>query len=230
MNIYQENAEMKQGDTMQMRTLSDFFEENAVNHRHAPFITYFNEEYSYEFIYNEMKALLSFWVRRGINHKHTICLCLPNCPQFVISYLAALRMGSKVVLINPNSKPREIMQQLHETESAVLIYWRKMDSMIFEVAMNASVQQVISVQLRTYARGLVKIILGMKESPEEELVYEEGFHFDWTTVMKEAVIKNVLELYRAPQMDQPALLQYTGGSTGFPKAAVLTHGNLSSNA
>ncbi|MGL4523771.1 MAG: AMP-binding protein, partial [Bacilli bacterium] len=37
-------------------------------------------------------------------------------------------------------------------------------------------------------------------------------------------------LYRAPQMDQPALLQYTGGSTGFPKAAVLTHGNLSSNA
>ncbi|MGL4821192.1 MAG: AMP-binding protein [Bacilli bacterium] len=230
MNVHENKLEIDHDLHFEKRTLCEYFESHATTYPDAPFLTYYNETYSYAQIYNEMKALLSFWAKRGIGSQHTVCICLPNCPQFVVTYLAALRMGSRVVLVNPMSKPRELLQQLQETESAVLVYWKKMESTIYDVVMNATLKQIISVQLRTYARGLMKLMISIKESPHEELVFEDDFCFQWEELRNEVVLKNILDLYSLPTIEECALLQYTGGTTGFPKAAILTHYNISTNA
>ena len=155
--------------------------------------------------------------RLGIGKGDRVAIYLPNSPQFVIAYFGALRVGAIVVACSPLYKEKELVHILADSESRVLVYLDKLDPYVQSVKGKTRLEQLVGtsldefgVQTETKVKPAASSNLNMKqliESRNGKLV---------TTTLD-------------PKQDV-ALFQYTGGTTGTPKAAMLTHRNLVVNA
>lgn len=191
-------------------------------------IDFLGKKYSYaginRLVLSTAKGLESLGVTKGTK----VGLLLPNCPLFVISYFAILRLGGVVVNYNPMYSLRELQHQVEDSETSILITLDMKP--LFHKA---------STLLHTTI--LEKIIIG---SMEEMLPFPKNILFrfkqgdniaqinpDPRTILFANLIQNN-GIHDAANIDpykDIAILQYTGGTTGTPKGAVLTHANLYSN-
>jgi long-chain acyl-CoA synthetase len=166
-------------------------------------------------------ALHSLGVRKG----DRIAIMVPNLPQFVISFYGAARLGAIVVNTNPTYTSREMEHQFADAgaETVVLLspYYRKLK----EIQAHTAVRRVIVTDVTEYATGLTKALANRKlrheglmvDVPEGDGVYHFRKLLDAHPDAPPAV---------AIDPDETALFQYTGGTTGVPKAAMLSHYNL----
>jgi long-chain acyl-CoA synthetase len=169
-------------------------------------------------------ALHSLGVRKG----DRVAIMVPNLPQFVISFYGAARLGAIVVNTNPTYTSREMEHQFTDAgaETVVLLspYYRKLK----EIQAHTAVRRAIVADVTEYATGLTKAMAGRKlrhqglmvDVPEGEGVYHFRKLLDAHPEAPPAV---------AVDPDEIALFQYTGGTTGIPKAAMLSHYNLVTN-
>ena len=169
-------------------------------------------------------ALHSLGVRKG----ERIAIMAPNLPQFVISFYGAARLGAIVVNTNPTYTSREMEHQFADAgaETVVLLspYYRKLK----EIQAHTAIKRAIVTDVTEYATGLTTALAGRKlrheglmvDVPEEEGVYHFRKLLDAHPEAPPAV---------AVDPDEIALFQYTGGTTGIPKAAMLSHYNLVTN-
>ena len=160
-----------------------------------------------------------------------VAIQLPNLPQIVIAYYAALSLGAIVVLTNPLYTPREIEHQWNDAgcELAVsmdFLYAQKLAGMRAKLGVKHFVLASIPEYLRFPLSWLAPLKLRRRKPPAIAPVPRaEGVH----------PFRELLRAARGPapattiELDSPAVLQYTGGTTGVSKAAVLTHRNLSCN-
>ncbi len=169
-------------------------------------------------------ALAALGVRKG----DRVALMLPNLPQFVIGFYGALKAGAVVVNTNPTYTPREIEHQFSDAGAETVLLLSGFYSKLKEVQANTQVKRVIITDVSDYVpppfNVLVKSNLKkqglMVEVPEGNGVY---------------YLRKLLDQHpeAPPQVavdpDDVALFQYTGGTTGVPKAAMLTHYNLVAN-
>ncbi|MGL4819694.1 MAG: AMP-binding protein [Bacilli bacterium] len=149
----------------------------------------------------------------------------------VITYLAALRYGLIVVPVNPLATPRELMLQLQETQCELLVYWTKQAHAVSEIVFHVPLKQCMAVELHSYAQGITRMILRFQEAPEEKCIFDEDHHVSWYDMVDKFRAQEdepITQPY--PELDADAVYQYTGGTTGFPKAAALTFRNITSNA
>ena len=169
-------------------------------------------------------ALHALGVRKG----ERVALMLPNLPQFVIAFYGALKLGAVVVNTNPQYTGREIEHQFSDAGAETVVLLSPFYERLREVQAQTPVKRVIVTDVPDYVpapfNALVKRTLQkdglMVDVPPADGVY----HF-----------RPLLEQHpEAPpavavSADEVALFQYTGGTTGVPKAAMLTHANLVAN-
>jgi long-chain acyl-CoA synthetase len=145
---------------------------------------------------------------------------LPNIPQFVIAYYAALRIGGVVVACSPLYKEREIGYIMKDSGAKVFVAWDKLYPFVQAAAKDTKLSHVVTTSVRDYLPPILRTLSPLKgvksyHCPDAEdmkrLVTNSGGHPKPVTIQ--------------PKED-PALLQYTGGTTGIPKGAMLTHYNL----
>ena len=169
-------------------------------------------------------ALQDLGVRKG----DKVAIFLPNCPQFVIAYYAILRAGGVVTAVNPLYTERELEYQLNNAEAMGIVTLDLLYERVKNVRPRTGLKFVIVTSLKDYLPK-VKAILGtlLKKIPMAKVEREEGVYF----------LKELLARY--PPRPEPveidpkedlACLQYTGGTTGVPKGAMITHYNLVANA
>jgi len=166
-------------------------------------------------------ALLELGLRPG----DRVALLLPNLPQFVIAYYGTLKMGGVVVPTNPLYVEREVQHQMADSGARAVVVLDRLLPLTKATREAAALEQVIVV-------------------PQEEVVGEEGLQLAQDerreTRGKGAAVGRYSfnELLRLGAAEAPdlsvspsdlALLQYTGGTTGVPKGAMLTHANLVCN-
>lgn len=182
--------------------------------------------------YAQLNALVRRAARglqdQGLKKGDRFGLCLPNCPYFVILYFAALEIGAVVVNFNPLYTERELAHQIQDSGT-------RMMAVPDLKAIHDKVQAVAQ------ASGLEKIVLcGMTQM----LPLLQGLGFRWFKRKDHAQVqdesrhihlKTLLARDAAPDFvardpDDVAVLQYTGGTTGAPKGAMLTHANLAANS
>ncbi|UCH57026.1 MAG: long-chain fatty acid--CoA ligase [Candidatus Bathyarchaeota archaeon] len=206
----------------------DMLDESARKHPDATAIIFQDKILTYrelrEAAYRFAKALQDMGVEKG----DRVALFLPNIPQFVISYYGALRAGAILTTISPLYKEREVEHQLNDSGSETLIVLDILYPEVEGIKDKTKLKHVIVASIKEYL-PTVKRVLGslLGKVPSHKVERGSGIYF--FQELLQAHEPNPSEVEVDPKKDL-ALLQYTGGTTGLPKWAMLTHYNLVSNA
>lgn len=160
----------------------------------------------------------------GISKDDRVAVYLPNIPQFVIAYYGVLRVGGVVVACSPLYKERELAHILIDSEAKVLLAWDRLCPYVQAVKNETRLDHIITTSVRDYLPTILRIVSPLKGVKS----YPCPGAKDMKTLLTEQHgLPKPIET--EPKKDL-ALLQYTGGTTGIPKGAMLTHHNLVVNA
>jgi len=179
--------------------------------------------------YKELKEMIDSFAHalqeHGVKKGDVVAIMLPNTPQFVISYYAILKIGGIVTPLNPLYKSTEIKRQLLDSGAETIIL---LDLLYpeFEIIKNeVKIKNIIITSLKDYLPPLLKMLYPLKYRTPK-IKYEPNMH-KFTDFLKYSPEYKPVNIN--PKEDIAALM-YTGGTTGVPKGAMLTHYNLLSNA
>ena len=218
-------------DTEQYKSLTDLMERAFREHGDNPFSVCMNRWMSYKQL-DELSTALGAWLQnKGLTPGSRVAIMLPNLPQFAVTMAAILRAGYTCVNVNPLYTPRELEHQLKDSGASAIVILENFAATLQEVVERTAVQHVVLASIGdllgpwngrwlTFAvRHLAKMV------PPFELPLTDG---RTVTPFKKAIAQGRgLNLRPTAQtMDNIAFLQYTGGTTGLSKGAVLTHRNV----
>lgn len=182
-------------------------------------------------VINMAGALTALGVAKG----DRVGLILPNCPQYLISYYAALRIGAVAVGNNPLYTQRELRHQLRDADCKVVVTLDMLHPTLAAVQADLpEVDQVIVTRITDYMAPPLKWLAPLKFRSEAKAQGRP-----WPPVPKDADVLWWADLMKKRQATPPvaevdpdsdlAALVYTGGTTGLSKGAALTHRNLVAN-
>jgi long-chain acyl-CoA synthetase len=152
----------------------------------------------------------------GVVKGDRVGVMLPNCPQYLISFFAVVRLGAIVVNVNPIYTPREIEMVAKDSGMRAIIALDLLATNIFGVRANTDIEHVILTSLLDYSSTPDKA----PPAPEGALSFKS---------LIDGVADVDLPRVEIDPAEDVAVLQYTGGTTGVPKGAMLTHQNLYTN-
>jgi long-chain acyl-CoA synthetase len=212
-------------------SLIDLVRVTAEKYPKAVALEYFGAETTYENMVEQIQRAAEGLRRLGVTKGDTVALILPNCPQHVVAFYAVLRLGAIVVEHNPLYTPRELQHQFEDHGARWAIAWDKTVATIQKFPDSVPIDGIVSIDV-TKAMPLVmrlQLKLPVKKAREsrDRLTTTVSGTTPWEDIVSQARIDRS---YPRPETDDLALIQYTSGTTGHPKGAMLTHGNLLSNA
>jgi long-chain acyl-CoA synthetase len=165
----------------------------------------------------------------GIQPGDKVALYLPNCPPCVIAFFGVLRAGCILTQLNPLYSKAETAHQLKDSGAKHVVSLDRFVPILREVAQECGLKKVWVTRVNDYFKIPLKWLYVLKAKKEKIWV-------DWPTEPLFAGFKAELAKFPATpvneplKMDEVALLQYTGGTTGVAKGVILTHRNLTANA
>jgi len=189
--------------------------------------------YGKKISYKELKELTDRFAAAladlGVSKGDTVAMYLLNCPQYVIAYFGALKAGAKVTPISPVYTSQEVRHQIQDSQAGILIC----EDILYDNIEKAGVElkHVILTNIADYLprlkklfgkSALAKAYSGM-EIPTPERIKAAGLLVFQDLIKKYSPAPPQVAIH--PEEDIAAL-PYTGGTTGLPKAAILTHRNL----
>ncbi|HVB42830.1 MAG TPA: long-chain-fatty-acid--CoA ligase [Streptosporangiaceae bacterium] len=170
--------------------------------------------------------------RLGVQAGDRVALVLPNCPQHVVAFYAVLRLGAVVVEHNPLYTSDELSYQLGDHRPRVIVAWDKLAPMLADIARRCGAETVLAVNLPSalprLRRWALRLPLPKARRTRDALTGRAPDIPSWERMVAQS--PPLADEHPRPKPGDVALLQYTGGTTGKPKAAVLTHRNLRANA
>ncbi|MFC0270675.1 long-chain fatty acid--CoA ligase [Metabacillus herbersteinensis] len=171
-------------------------------------ISFYGKTFSYEHVAKMVFAFASSLQQINVQKGDRVAIMLPNCPQYVVAYYGSLTTGSIVTQINPMLVERELEYILNDSGAETIVVF------------DALYPRVKAVQAKTKLKNVISVSLQTGVAPAEPDSTFESFLAKQTG--------NVAPVLIDPEHDV-AVLQYTGGTTGRSKGAMLTHRNLVAN-
>lgn len=170
--------------------------------------------------------------RLGVGRGDRVALILPNSPQHVVAFYAVLRLGAIVVEHNPLYTPEELEVQLRDHEPKVAIAWDKVAPRAEKILRSMGAGTVLAAGLPAALPLTKRLALHLpvakaRESRDAMTASAPGI-WRWDRLV--ARTPALADDFPRPDGSDTAVLQYTGGTTGRPKGAILTHRNLRANA
>lgn len=206
---------------------------------HTAFI-YYGTRLSYAQFSSLANRFAAGLQRLGIRPGDRVAIALPNMPQYPIAYYGALRAGAVVVPTNPLYTEREMQHQLADSGARAIVMLDMFYPVVRAVREKTALEHVILTSPADYLPPLLQRLYPLSQRnakhPEPHLT-EKELRQDKTLHIMHSLLqvhtKGGIEVYNLPVArsgNDLAVLQYTGGTTGLSKGAVLTHGNLLANA
>ncbi len=177
---------------------------------------FFGTEITFYELRNQVLRFANALSALGVKKGDRIGIHLPTCPQYIISYYAAIAIGAIAVNLNPMYTTTELKALALNTGITTLITIDTVLPNIRPLCKDIEIKRVIVTCLKDY-------IAGSKISTAAELELEERwYHF--SSLLESSSNPKLPRVQILPE--DPALIQFTGGTTGLPKGAVLTHANI----
>lgn len=207
--------------------LQDFLAESAENAPKTNAIEFHNFKMTYEKLNEKAENIAAGLKQLGIEKGDRIAIMLPNIPQTVMAFWGAIKAGAIVVMTNPLYMEKELTHHFNDSKPKVLItldlFWSKIKPLKEKLGVEKYIITRISEAL-AFPLNYLQILKAKRSKEFIDLPFDGKNVISWKKLLK------TKERYTAPFSDPKstiALLQYTGGTTGFSKGAMLTHANLS---
>jgi long-chain acyl-CoA synthetase len=193
----------------------------------APALVFFGRTISYGELNTQTACLTNALKNLGLAKGERVGIFLPNSPQLVIAYHAILRLGMVVVMLNPLLSAKELGQQLADSGARGLVLLDHFLPKLMEIRGQVELTHIIVTSLMDNLPWPLKWLYPFKARRDG---LPMGFepapdYYSWRELLKHPPLTGT----SLPESGDLAVLQYTGGTTGIPKAARLTHGNLMVN-
>jgi long-chain acyl-CoA synthetase len=165
----------------------------------------------------------------GMSPGDRVAVMMPNVLQNPIAIFAILRAGFTVVNTNPLYTPRELSHQLNDSGARVIIVMENFCHTLDKVIVDSPIEHVITTQLGDMLHFPKSLIVNLVVKYIKKMV--PAFTLPQRVTFKQALRLGSSQPHRKVQLthDDIAFLQYTGGTTGLAKGAMLTHGNMTAN-
>ncbi len=158
-----------------------------------------------------------------------VAIMLPNMLAYPVAFLGTLRAGLIAVNVNPLYTPRELKQQLVDSGAEVIVIMENFAHKLETVIAETGIRHVVVARLGDFVPILKRWAFNFANSYIRHAV--PAWRFETFTMMQDACSREPGARYADAKTPahSVALLQYTGGTTGVPKGAMLTHRNLIAN-
>jgi len=218
-------------DPNEYSSLTDLLTRAFQHHGDSPFSVCMERWMTYRELDQLSQALGAWFQSQGLKPGDRIALMLPNIPQFAVTMAAILRAGYTCVNVNPLYTARELEHQLKDSGASAIVILENFAHTLAEVIEHTQIKHTVLASMGdllgpVYGRWITFAVRHLaKMVPEFELPLGDNHK---VTSFKEAIAAGRHQSFKAaPQtLDDIAFLQYTGGTTGLSKGAVLTHRNI----
>lgn len=196
-----------------------------------PALSFFKQTISYQGWANFSNYLAAYLQKQlQLPKGSKVALMLPNCPQYMISVFAILQAGLVVTNVNPFYTATEFVKQINHAQANTLIVLSNFLGNIAHVLQDTSIKHVISTHLGDMLTGLRSWIVSYSVGWVIKNQKQKNKHFpphNFLQALKTGKYLGLIPVSLAKE--NIAFLQYTGGTTGVPKGALLTHRNMLAN-
>ena len=193
-------------------------------------IHFMGKELTYKELYESALKFANYLQNLGVEKGDRIAVMLPNCPQAVIAYYGIMYAGGIVVQTNPLYTERELQYQMADSGAKIILGLDILYPRITKILKETQIENVIITGIKDYLpfpKNLVYPFIQKKQYGFSVKVEHSGMNHLFVEIMRSAPLKEITVPFDFEE--DLALLQYTGGTTGFPKGVMLTHKNLIAN-
>jgi long-chain acyl-CoA synthetase len=216
-------------DPAAIPSLVAMLEQSFHQYRDRPACIFMDKVLSYGDVDDASRALGAFLQRKGLARGARVAIMMPNVPQYPIAIAAVLRAGFVVVNVNPLYKPRELEAQLADAGAEAIIVLENFAGVLQEALPRTAVKHVIVASIGDMLGALKGGIVNIVLRRVKKMV--PAYDIPGATRFNAALAAGKTLTLADPKVgpDDLAFLQYTGGTTGVSKGAMLLHRNLIAN-
>ena len=208
--------------------LQAMLDDAAENHPSSTATIFFNRKRSYKSISDAAWRFANGLRRLGVKKGDRVALVLPNSPQFVVAFYGALRAGAVLVPCNPLYTPPELHHQLADSGATVVVALSRLYPVVKAARANTAVEHVIVTNIKEEMPPVLRLLFTLAKEKKDG--HRQPFAGDPGAISMSQLLSAPPDPFDAGTgPDDLAVLQYTGGTTGTSKGAMLSHRALVAN-
>ncbi|WP_025132558.1 long-chain-fatty-acid--CoA ligase [Leucobacter sp. PH1c] len=212
-------------------SLVDLLDERCAQWADRDAISFFGRTVTYRELGERVARAAQGLADLGVRAGDRVALIMPNAPQHVIAFYAVLRLGGVVVEHNPLYTRDELDTQFRDHGAAVVIAWDKVVGTVQSLPAELGIRTVVAVDITRAmpfaTRAALRLPIAKARSSRAALTAPTSGTVSFAELERATPLPAA---HPRPGRDDVACLQYTSGTTGAPKGAMITHGNLWANA
>lgn len=209
--------------------LQSLLDQAARQHGNSPAVVFQNLTLTYSELKDRAEALAASLRRRGVKEGDRVSIMLPNLPQTFIAFWGVLKAGAVAVMTNPLYMESELLHQLTDAGARHMItldvFWPKLAELRERLGLEVCYVTRIGDGLR-FPLNLLQAFSARRQGSHIRVPYDGRSVVAWKSLFQ---TRDRLSVEQDDARDVLAVIQYTGGTTGIAKGAMLTHGNFMAN-
>jgi long-chain acyl-CoA synthetase len=211
------------------RNVLEVLEEALRSYADAPAQENLGYTMSYRQLDEQSRALAAFFQARGLKSGDTLAIQMPNVLQYVVALVAGIRAGLRIVNVNPLYTAAEMRGPLRDSHAKAIVILANFADKLQKVLPETEIRLTLVTEIGDALAGPKRTLVNFLVKHVKKMV--PHYHLPQAFSWRQALRAGSHASYARPDVrpDQTLFLQYTGGTTGVPKAADLTHANIVAN-